>query len=179
MASRYSRPAASRSACRRTLLPQVIERPGTRAPEARHRQAEELCRSATNGHAFRYPRHRPIREQSSRGFPPADPTAGATNAKVQVVCSSPAILVGARNHPESLPCRTTPVAGSQPTDVAGLRLPRLERDHVCLTNSEVDDRCAGPHSDDAKLTKPSGGIPIFSSSRVAIGVPPNASSASY
>ena len=48
----------------------------------------------------------------------------------------------------------TPVAGSQPADAAGSRLPRLERGHVCLTNSEVDDRWAGPRSDDAKLTVP-------------------------
>ena len=26
---------------------------------------------------------------------------------------------------------------------------------MCLTNSEFDDRCAGPHSDGAKLTVPS------------------------
>ena len=32
--------------------------------------------------------------------------------------------------------------------------PHLERGNVWLTISEVDDRCIGPHSDDAKLTVP-------------------------
>ncbi len=74
-------------------------------------------------------------------------------AEVQVVCSSPAILVGARNHPESLPCRTTPVAGSQPANASGSRLPCLERGNLCLTNRESMPT-GSQRSSLAKLTEP-------------------------
>jgi len=118
-------------------------------PRRDRRAAERFFRKLLKGQG-----REPLREQSGRGFPPTDPTAGARHAKVQVVCSSATILVGARNHPECVPCRTTPAAGSQLPEVADSRPPCLERGDVCLTNSEVDDSWAGSRSADAKLTMP-------------------------
>ena len=108
-----------------------------------HRQAEELCGSAPNHHALSRPRHKPIREQSGGSLPRADPTAGATNAKVQIHGSSATVLVGAWDHPESLPCRTPSAASSQLPNTAGSCLRCMERGDVCLTRPEVNRRWAG------------------------------------
>ena len=66
-----------------------------------------------------------LRQQPGRSLPPADATARATDAQVQVRCSSATILVGPRSHPESLQGRTASAWASQPPDAASRLVPRL------------------------------------------------------
>ena len=63
--------------------------------------------------------------------------AGARHAEVQIHGSSATVLVGAWDHPESLPCRTRPAAGSQLPNAPGSCPPYLERGDVCVTGPEI------------------------------------------
>ncbi len=130
---RHSAPASPRSTCGVTVLPHAAQESGLCASADGYRQAEELCSSPSNDHALSSPRHEPIRKQSGGSLPRTDPTTGARHAKSLIHRSSATVLVGAWNHPESLPCRTSPVAGSQLPNVAGSCIRCLERGDVCLT----------------------------------------------
>jgi len=66
-----------------------------------------------------------LRQQPGRSLPPANPTTGATDAKVQVRRPSATILVGPGSHPESLQSRTACATASQPPDAACPLLPCL------------------------------------------------------
>ena len=55
-----------------------------------------------------------VREQSSRGLPPTDASAGAPDAAFQVGRSAPTVRVGSRYRAESLPSQSTPPAVGSP-----------------------------------------------------------------
>ena len=78
-----------------------------------HRHAPQLQRSAPKRHAFRGPRHATLCEQPSRGLASADPTAGTSDAQVQVRRTRAALLVGTRCCPQSLQPRQASIAITQ------------------------------------------------------------------
>jgi len=69
--------------------------------------------------------------------------AAARHGKVQIHGPSARVLVGAWDHPESLPCRTPPAAGSRLPNTGGACRRCLERGDVRLTRPEVNRRWAG------------------------------------
>ena len=98
----------------RSLLSQVAEEPAASAATPDHRQAAQLLGRLSRGDAVGGPRHRSVREQSSRGLPPTDASAGAPDAAVHVGRSAPTVRVGSRYRAESLPSRSTPPAVGSP-----------------------------------------------------------------
>ena len=79
-----------------------------------HRPVALLRRRVPHRDAVRGPRHRSVREQSSRGLPPTDASAGAPDAALQVGRSDPTVRVGSRYRAESLPSQSTPPAVGSP-----------------------------------------------------------------
>jgi hypothetical protein len=92
--------------------------------------------------------------------------AGARNARIQIHGSSATFLVGAWDHPESLPYRTPSAASSQLPNTAGSCVSGLERGNVCLTGNRC--RRPPPRSSLAKLTVPESALQAAATSRFIV-----------
>jgi len=89
--------------------------------------------------AVRRPLHGPVREQPGGSFPPADPAAGASDARLQVGRTSPAVRLGPWRGPESLPAWAPSAAGRSSSGAPHPSVRRVERRDVCFLIPAVLD----------------------------------------
>ena len=76
---------------RRAVLSQVTQAKRSCPAPSGHRSPWELPRGAPGHHAVRCPRHHPIRQQPGRSLTPADASARASHAALQIGCTRPAV----------------------------------------------------------------------------------------
>ena len=147
---RYPGSAVSQCSCGSTVLSEAAERAGKPAVAAGDGQVKELRRGSPHDDVFRRAQHSPLREQSSGGVPPADATAEASNATVQVSGSSAAISVGSRRCPEFVQPRSPPSPFRELPTVACSLLQRLECGYGCLSDLRrvADPASPRPHQVD-------------------------------
>ena len=109
----------------RQILPQAIERTGSRAAPADHRQAAQLRGGAPHRDALRGPQYPTVREQSRRGLAPTHATTRATDAPVQIRRARATISLGPRTRAESLSCRPSPTPSGSPPLAQNAFIPHL------------------------------------------------------